>query len=44
MKLLLHLKTIVLLAYVALCTHVVLTVLEAEPGSAAVTLPQSLDD
>ena len=41
MKPLLHLKTIVLLAYVALCAHVVLTMLETEPGPAAVTLPQA---
>lgn len=44
MKPLLHIKTLVLLAYVALCTHVVLSMLEAEPGPAAVTLQQRLDN
>lgn len=42
MKLLPHLKTLVLLAYVALCTHMVLTVLEAEPAPIAMTLPEVL--
>lgn len=32
----LHLKTIVLLAYVALCTHAVLTALESEPAAGAI--------
>ena len=31
MKPWLHLKTVLLLVYVALCTHMVLTALEAEP-------------
>ena len=44
MKPLLHLKTIVLLAYVALCTHVVLTMLETEPAPAAITLPKATGD
>jgi hypothetical protein len=32
MKTLLHVKSALLIAYVALCTHLVLTVLQAEPG------------
>jgi len=32
MKTLLHVKTALLIAYVAICTHLVLTVLQAEPG------------
>jgi hypothetical protein len=39
MKPLLSIKTLVLVAYVALCTNVVLTVLEAEPAPGAITLP-----
>lgn len=39
MKPLLSLKTVVLLAYVALCTNVVLTVLEGEPAAGPVSLP-----
>ena len=34
MKPLLHLKTVVLLLYVALCTHTVLTALEGESPAA----------
>lgn len=39
MKPLLSFKTLVLLVYVALCTNVVLTVLEGEPAAGAVSLP-----
>jgi len=35
----LHLKIAVLLAYVALCTHIVLTAVEAEPVVAEAPLP-----
>ncbi len=31
MKLLLHLKTAILLAYVAVCTHLVLDLMQADP-------------
>ena len=44
MKPLLHLKTAILIAYVALCTLMVLPLLEEEPGAGAVTLPQVLSD
>ena len=44
MKLLTHLKTLVLLAYVALCTHMVLTVLEGEPAPAGIPLPEVLGE
>lgn len=37
----LHVKIAVLLAYVALCTHMVLTALEAESSVAVVTLPHA---
>lgn len=39
MKPLLSLKTAVLLAYIALCTNVVLTVLDNEPAPGAIGLP-----
>lgn len=39
MKPLLSFKTLVLLAYVALCTNVVLTVLEGDPGAGAIGFP-----
>jgi len=39
MKPLLHLKTVVLLLYVALCTHTVLTALEGESQEAVGLLP-----
>jgi hypothetical protein len=40
----LHLKIGVLLAYVALCTHMVLTALEAEPLVPSVPLPHAISD
>lgn len=38
----LHMKIAVLLAYVALCTHMVLTALEAEPAMAAANAPHAV--
>ena len=40
----LHLKIAVLLAYVALCSHMVLSALEAEPQVAAAPLAHAIDD
>ena len=41
MKPLLHLKTAVLLLYVALCTHMVLSAFEADPVAPALPLALS---
>ena len=43
MKPLLHLKTVVLLVYVALCTHMVLTAFGDDPAPAP-TLPMALGE
>jgi hypothetical protein len=40
----LHVKIAVLIAYVALCTHMVLTALEAEPAVAVATLPYAIGE
>lgn len=44
MKPLLPLKTAILLAYVAVCTLMVLPVLEDAPAAGSVTLPQAFGD
>jgi hypothetical protein len=44
MKPLLHLKTVVLLLYVALCTHTVLTALASENPEPAALLPHFMGE
>jgi len=44
MKPLLPLKTVLVIAYVALCTVIVLPLIEDEPGAGAVTLPHAFGE
>lgn len=44
MKPLLHLKTVLLLLYVALCTHTVLSALEGESPAATAHLPHIMGE
>ncbi len=44
MKPLLHLKTVLLLLYVALCTHAVLSALEGESPAASGHLPHFIGE
>ena len=44
MKPLLPLKTAILLAYVAVCTLMVLPIIEDEPAAGTVTLPHAFGD
>ena len=44
MKPQLPLKTALVIAYVALCTEIVLPLIEDEPAAGAITLPQGFGD